>query len=171
MNQTRKTRQWIGLFDSLVKEPGKDLPEDIFLFVTGITPIVNVDLLIRNSKKQILLTWRDDGFYEPGWHVPGGIIRYKEKMRDRVKAVAKGELGARVDFDPVPIAVNEVIHPSRRARGHFISLLFECRLKTELDKTMKYSARSPKPDQWAWHTVCPRNILSVHRMYKKYFKN
>ncbi|MDP2923379.1 MAG: NUDIX hydrolase, partial [Candidatus Omnitrophota bacterium] len=70
-------KQKIDLLESLIKNPSERLPEDIFLFVSRITPIINVDLLIKNKQNHTLLTWRDDGFYPPGWHIPGGIVRYK----------------------------------------------------------------------------------------------
>jgi colanic acid biosynthesis protein WcaH len=63
------------------------------------------------------LTWRDDGYCNPGWHIPGGIIRFKETIATRIKVVARYELGAEVDFDPVPLAINEVIHPSRKIKA------------------------------------------------------
>lgn len=43
--------------------------------------MVNVDLLIKNvSSNETLLTWREDEYYGPGWHVPGGIVRFKETI-------------------------------------------------------------------------------------------
>ena len=44
-----------------VKNPNKGLPEEIFLFLTRISPMINVDLLIKNKKKQTLLVWRKKG--------------------------------------------------------------------------------------------------------------
>jgi colanic acid biosynthesis protein WcaH len=35
-------------------------------------------------KGRTLLTWRDDESFGAGWHVPGGIIRYKETAADRI---------------------------------------------------------------------------------------
>ena len=155
---------------SLIKNPSKGLPEEIFLFVSRFTPIINVDLLIKNEQNQTLLTWRDDGYYPAGWHIPGGIVRYKEKISDRIKAVAASELGARIKFKKEPLAVNEVIIPSRRNRGHFISLLYECKLISPLNENLKYEKGIPKPGQWAWHTKRPKNIISVHRMYRKFIE-
>jgi len=152
-----------------VQNPSEGLPEKLFLFVSGITPLVNVDLLIKDGDGRTLLTWRDDGLYAPGWHIPGGIIRFKESMYDRIGAVASGELGAEVEFDPAPLAVNEVIHPARTVRGHFVSLLFACRLTGPLDGGIKHTGGVPRPGQWAWHAGCPDNLISVHEMYRKFF--
>ena len=158
----------IDLLESLIKNPSEGLPEDIFLFVSSITPIINVDLLIKNDPNHTLLTWRDDGYYPPGWHIPGGIVRYKETISDRINVVAVSKLGAEIKFEKEPLAINEVIHPSRRVRGHFISLLYECTLMSSLDKNLKYEKGIPKPGEWAWHSKCPNDIISVHEMYRKF---
>ena len=42
--------------------------------------------LVRNFKKEILLTWRG-GYYSPGWHIPGGIVRLRESLYDRIELV------------------------------------------------------------------------------------
>ena len=50
------------------------LVDSVFYMVSRLTPMVNVDLLIKNDANQILLTWRADRYYGPGWHIPGGIM-------------------------------------------------------------------------------------------------
>jgi ADP-ribose pyrophosphatase YjhB (NUDIX family) len=169
MNQGGKLKitKIINTLESLIKNPSEGLPEDIFLFISRITPIINVDLLIKNERNHTLLTWRDDGYWSPGWHVPGGIVRYKEKISNRINAVAASELGVNISFNEQPLAINEVIHPSRRVRGHFISLLYECTLISSLDENLKYKKGTPKIGQWAWHRKCPDNIIPVHEMYRK----
>lgn len=161
-------RKIIDILESSVQNPSKGLPEELFLFVTRITPIINVDLLIKNEQNHTLLTWRDDGYCPPGWHVPGGIVRYKETIAERVKAVAKNELGTEVEFNPAPLAINEVIHNTRKNRGHFISLLYQCRLVTQPDESLRCKSNSPNPNEWMWHSSCPADIISVHEMYRKF---
>jgi ADP-ribose pyrophosphatase YjhB (NUDIX family) len=163
-----ETKKIIGSLEALIKDPSKGLPEDVFLFVSRITPIINVDLLIKNDQNQTLLTWRDDGYYPPGWHIPGGIIRYKETIAERINAVADSELGAKVEFKKDPLAINQVIIPSRRDRGHFISLLYECKLVSSPDERLRFKEGTLMPGAWAWHNGCPREIITVHEMYRKY---
>ena len=161
-------RKVINIIESSIENPSEGLPEDIFLFASRITPLVNVDLLIKNDQNQTLLTWRNDGYYPPSWHIPGGIVRYKETMSNRINAVAASELRAKIKFKKEPMAINEVIHPSRTVRGHFISLLYECTLISSLNKNLKYEKGIPKPGEWAWHTKCPNDIIPVHEMYRKF---
>src|SRR5579863_6875143 len=122
----------IAILESGIGDPHLGLPEEIFLFVSRIAPLVNVDLLIQDEAGRTLLTWRDDEFFGTGWHVPGGIIRYKETIADRIQACAKEELGAQVSFDPAPILISETIRDQQN-RAHSISLLHRCRLLAPLE--------------------------------------
>jgi colanic acid biosynthesis protein WcaH len=158
----------IDLLESYIDNPQEGLPEQVFLFLSRLTPMINVDLLIKNEQGQTLLTWRKDNYWAPGWHIPGGIIRFKEKISDRIKAVALNELGAKVKFKTEPLATNEIIHPARMERGHFISMLYECTLSSPLDEKLKYTTGTPENGAWAWHDKCPGNLLEVHELYRKF---
>jgi len=159
------------MIEALVQDPCKGLPEEIFLFVSRITPLINVDLLIKDKQNRTLLKWREDEYCKPGWHVTGGIVRFKETIANRIRAVAKNELGVtRIEFNPVPLAINEVIHPTRKNRGHFISLLFKCSLITPPDESYHYmpGRGKPKINEWMWHSTCPDDIIEVHEMYRQF---
>jgi ADP-ribose pyrophosphatase YjhB (NUDIX family) len=142
---------------------GEDLPEELFLFVSSVAPMVNVDLLIKDERNRALLTWRDDAFYGAGWHVPGGIIRYKEHAQDRTRRVAEEELGCFVEAHPAPALVTESLS-ERRERGHFISLLYRCRLVSDPSPRLE-AGEIPIRGQWRWHQTAPKNLLPVQREY------
>lgn len=154
---------------SAATAPQTGLPKGIFDLVSQLTPLVNVDLLIKDPLRGCLLTWRDDEHYGPGWHVPGGIIRFKEAWAQRIKAVAHQELKAKVQFNPQPIAIHQLVNPCRDVRGHFISLLFDCRLETL--PHMAWQAiedAAPLSGQWKWHTHAPDNLISQHHIYRPF---
>ena len=153
---------------SAIGDPRHGLPENIFLFISQIAPLVNVDLLIQDDAGRTLLTWRDDQYFGAGWHVPGGIIRYKEVAADRVRACAREELGAEVSFEPSPILISETIR-EQQERGHFVSLLYRCRLLTPPDGHRKALADPPSRGEWMWHERCPANLLAVHSPYGALF--
>ncbi len=162
-------RDIIGLLESSVKDPTQGLPEELFLLTSRITPLINVDLLIKNDQNQTLLVWRDDGYYPPGWHIPGGIIRYKETIAERIIVVARNELGCEVHHDSEPLAINELIHYTRKNRGHFISFLYQCNLVTQPDENLKCKSDLPNQNEWMWHSCCPGNLISVHNeIYRKF---
>ena len=79
-----KLNEAIEILKNEIENPNIGLPEDIFYFLSTIIPMINVDLLIKNEKNQILLSWRDDKYCNTGWHIPGSIIRFKESITERV---------------------------------------------------------------------------------------
>jgi colanic acid biosynthesis protein WcaH len=158
----------VAALDSVVGDPRQGLPEEIFLFVSRITPLINVDLLIQNELGRTLLTWRDDEFFGAGWHVPGGIIRYKEMAADRIRACAREELGVEVAFEAAPLLVSETIR-EQKTRGHFVSLLHRCRLLTPPDEGRRAWSNPPAPGQWQWHECCPPDLLSIQSHYAHFF--
>ena len=151
-----------------VKDPKKGLGTNIFHFVSSLTPIVNVDLLIKNSDGQTLLSWRSDEFYGPGWHLPGGVVRFKEDPKVRVNKVAQNELGCDVTFFENPIHVRSRITEKRDIRGHFITLLYACSLLSSPDVDRKSTTTNPFNGQWAWHDKAPKNLLTVHESFRKF---
>ena len=166
MNKESLVECQIAELERYILDPTKGLPETIFTFISRMTPLLNVDLLIKNQENATLLTWRNDGLIAPGWHIPGGIVRFKETMLERVLQVAKKELGVTVSCEKKAIEVNEIIHPSRDFRGHFISFLYECRLNSELSRQTMYQCGQPHSGQWAWHKQCPEKLLGVHEIYR-----
>lgn len=161
-------RRSIEALEAGQSDPRRGLPEDVFLFVSRIVPLVNVDLLIQDDRSRTLLTWRDDEFFGPGWHVPGGIIRYKESAADRIRNCAREELGADVACDSPPLLVSETIR-AQNTRGHFVSLLFRCRLLTAPDDARSAASNPPSPGQWRWHKRCPPDLLEAQRPYARFF--
>lgn len=157
----------IAVLDEQVKNPSAGLPEDLFLYVSRITPLVNVDLLIKDEAGRTLLSWRNDEYAGTGWHVPGGILRYKETLESRIKKVLETEIGAEVSFDPVPIALNQLIHPIHEIRGHCISILYKCFLAgTYVPKNEEFS--KDDAGYLMWHDQCPANLIEVHELYRNY---
>lgn len=146
------------------------LDKDLFHLISSLTPIINVDLLIKNSKSETLLTWRDDEFYGPGWHLPGGVIRFKEKFETRIKKTALNELGINVESEDNPIHIRQIFNDSRDIRGHFISLLFKCKCISDPPKSNE-SSEIPIAGSWKWHHKCPDNIIHVHKEYSKFIDN
>jgi len=157
----------IATLESSIADPHRGLPSDLFLFVSRITPLINVDLLIRDAGGRTLLTWRDDEIFGAGWHVPGSIIRYKETAADRIHACARDELGAEVTFEPAPLLVAEFIS-DHRTRGHFISLLYRCRLVTPAEESRRATSEPVTRGQWRWHRSAPPDLLEVHRPYARF---
>jgi colanic acid biosynthesis protein WcaH len=157
----------IAVLDKKVPDPSEGLPDELFYYISRTTPLVNVDLLIKDEKGRTLLAWRDDQYSGRGWHVPGGIVRFKETLETRIKKVAEIEIGASVIFDSVPIALNQIILPERDIRSHFISILYKCFLSKEF--IPQNNGLSIKDNGYLqWHNSCPAELLKCHEIYRKY---
>jgi len=157
----------IAILDKQTLNPSTGLPEELFFYISRTTPLVNVDLLIKDENKRTLLSWRDDKYCGKGWHLPGGIVRFKETLETRVKKVAETEIGVDMDFNTTPIALNQVIIPEHNIRGHFISILYKCFLHGTFIPENK--GLSPEDVGYLmWHDFCPDNLVKVHEMYRKY---
>jgi len=149
-----------------------NLGTEVFHFVSSLTPIVNVDLLIKNELGETLLTWRSDELYGPpygpGWHLPGGVVRYKEDPKIRVPKVALSELGCEVMFEETPLTVTSQISDTRVVRGHFISLLYRCVATTPPKNENKADKNDPLNGQWFWHRHAPEKLLPAHETFRTF---
>lgn len=159
----------VQFLEDQVPCPGDGLPDEIFYYISRVTPLVNVDLLVRNPDGRILLAWRNDIYCGQGWHIPGGIVRHQETFEERIRQVSMKELGVMVDFDPTPLATNELIHYERKTRSHFISMLYDCRLPTGFlpDNTGRDRNAAGYLE---WHGQFPDNMIHYHAaVYRKFF--
>jgi len=158
----------IAVLEAEISDPNNGLPFEVFQFISRLTPLVNIDLLIKDENNRLLLAWRDDQFAGQGWHIPGGIVRYKEDLETRIQKTAQREIGSHIQFNPEPIAMNQIIC-KHETRGHFISLLYECSLSSDfIPANDKLSAHDI--GYLAWHDSCPENLIKSHEMYRKFLK-
>jgi ADP-ribose pyrophosphatase YjhB (NUDIX family) len=160
----------IQALDALIGDPHPGfLPLEVFLFISRHVPLFTVDLWIQDEAGRVLLTWRDDGYFGSGWHVPGSALRFQETIAHRLSECAREELGAEVEWDPTPMDLLEEIEPHARTRGHNVSAAYRCRLLTPPDPARAYVGGTPRAGQWAWHPTCPPDLLPVHRVYADHF--
>lgn len=138
-----------------------DLPQHLFNYVSTITPLVSVELVIRCPRNKVLLSWRDDDLYGPGWHLPGGVVRYKESLIDRVSLVASIECS--IDsFDSCTfLQVNQTINSSRDLRGHFISLIYGL----TINYVPRISHSTLTNGSLALFSASPPNLIAQHLQY------
>jgi colanic acid biosynthesis protein WcaH len=157
----------VKFLDSSIPDKTIGLPDDIFYFISRTTPLVNVDLLVKDKKGRVLLSWRDDEYYGRGWHIPGGIVRFKETLEQRIQKTAEQELGTAICFDPKPLTIEQFIEPEWDNRAHFISFLYECSVS---DDFIPNNASKKRHDVGyiEWHNGCPDNLIQFHDRYRNY---
>ncbi len=69
------------------------LPKEQFLTVVASTPLVSIDLIIRNPFGAILMGRRINEPAKDSWFVPGGRIYKNEDLEDAFKRICNDELG------------------------------------------------------------------------------
>ena len=151
-----------------IKNPQESLPKETFFFISRNTPLVNVDLLIKDKNNRVLLSWRDDKYSGRGWHIPGGIVRYKETFEQRIQKVAINEIGMKVKFDPMPITFRQIIIKHRKDRAHFISFLYTCYLDSNIELQKNKKLKEKQVGFLKWHDFCPKNLIKCHKPYEEF---
>lgn len=105
-----------------------DFTENEFLDISSKIPLINVDMLVLNENEEVLLSWRKDEYCGIGWHIPGGIIRHGETIKEWLDITARNELHTDITFENLPCKITEIFN-EQEYRNHFISLLFRGRCK------------------------------------------
>ena len=69
------------------------LSEDVFKTIVASTPLLSIDLLVRNSENRILLGKRVNRPAKSSWFVPGGRVLKDESIEQAFTRLLKLELG------------------------------------------------------------------------------
>jgi len=69
------------------------LDRDDFLSVIKNAPLISIDLIVKNSKKEILLGKRVNEPAKGSWFVPGGRIFKNETLDEAFNRITREELG------------------------------------------------------------------------------
>ena len=148
-----------------------NISEKDFRQVVRNTPLVSIDLIVRNDKGEVLLGFRKNEPAKNVWFVPGARVQKDEKLDDAFARITEWELGVRAERkDARFVGVFEHFYPTNFAQEpgygtHYVVLAHELKL-SQIPK-------NPSPDQHEicrWFTV--EELLAsdkVHRLTKAYF--
>lgn len=75
------------------------LTPEVFLGVVQLTPLVSVDLVVRNRAGQVLVGLRANRPAQNCWFVPGGRVCKDERIAEAIERVSESELGIRVGLE------------------------------------------------------------------------
>lgn len=155
-------------FESI--DASKGIGQDLFLQISQLTPMINVDLVVKSKNmKKTLLAWRDDQYYGPGWHIPGSVVRFKEKMLTTIKRISDKELKSDIDKIKGPLGYHELFNHERNIRGHFISFIYVATLKKE-PITVDIKNKDNKNGDLCWFESSPDNLIKNQLPLKKYLE-
>lgn len=172
---TEEQRKAVELLRRAEIDTDNGMPEELFLLVSSLVPLPNVDLLVVDRQERLLLSRRCDPFYPKSWHIPGGCMRFNEDFARRIQETARAELDCTVSFDETPLAVRNVIrepnenllHP--RERGHNVAILFRCYLPDgyQIDN----GGRSEDDNGYLkWFDRLPEDFLEIQHVFDDVLK-
>ena len=75
------------------------LNRDEFAQVVRNTPLVAIDLIIRNPDQCVLVGLRTNEPAKGKWFVPGGVVRKYERLADAFARIVKTEVGLRASIN------------------------------------------------------------------------
>lgn len=149
-------------------DPTKGVTKELFHFAITLIPCANINLFITRGEK-LLLAWRDDEFYGKRWHTPGGCIRLKETLNNRIQEAARNEIDTELIYNPDSFITREAILTEHRPwlknqleRSYNISMLFDCRLPDgfEIGNT---SPNEHTRGYLKWFDRRPEGLLDAHK--------
>ena len=69
------------------------LDQDEFALVVRNTPLVSIDVIIRDPGRSVLVGLRTNEPAKGKWFVPGGVVRKYERLADAFARIVKDEIG------------------------------------------------------------------------------
>lgn len=129
-------------------EPRGPLPRDEYESVFSRVPRLTVEVVLV-SDEGVLLTLRDGGPCGGLWHLPGGTVRFGERLVDAVRRVAADEVGVEVEVGDLLGVIEYPDHPDR-AGDWPVGLAHRARLSAGAASDV----RRPGSVDW-WRTLPP----------------
>ncbi|MBN1795811.1 MAG: GDP-mannose mannosyl hydrolase [Sedimentisphaerales bacterium] len=81
--------------------------------VVRLVPLISIDLVIENTKGEILVGMRENEPARGYWFVPGGRILKDERISEAFERIMKNELGLEVPYSQAEfIGVFEHLYPT-----------------------------------------------------------
>ena len=141
-----------------------------FLRVIAATPLVSIDLILRNELGAVLLGQRLNKPAQGCWFVPGGRIWKNERVADALRRISQRELGITITAADL-IGVFDHIYPDNflgapDVNTHYVVLGMAAALSTQVPL-----ATDDQHGELRWWTVDA--LLAnevVHENTKAYFR-
>ncbi len=82
----------------MAKQKPIQLGSDEFAEVVRLSPLVSIDLIVHNSRGEILVGLRENEPAKGFWFVPGGRILKNERIHEAFERLAVNELGVKLNY-------------------------------------------------------------------------
>ena len=128
------------------------LPKDEFDRIFSKVPRLTVEVLITSERRGVLLALRDVDPCRGTWNLPGGTVRFGERLVEAVRRVAAGELGIRVRVGPL---VGYIEYPSHYENG----------LDSPVGLVFVPSRSTRRSPHGQWFTALPENMHEEQKRF------
>lgn len=149
------------------------LPDQVFKTVISSTPLISIDLVVRNNQNQVLLGKRLNAPAKGFWFVPGGRVQKDETLDDAFTRLIKEELGTEVGIKRSEanfLGVYEHFYEENvfdhNATTHYVVLGYE--IIIDLSKLSKIPLKQHNQYTW-WSELDIQSIEIIHEYVKNYF--
>jgi colanic acid biosynthesis protein WcaH len=146
------------------------LSDQEFLSVVEATPLVSIDLILRNARGEVLLGQRLNRPAKDSWFVPGGRIRKNERVKEALHRISQRELGVLVEQAELVGVFDHIYEDNflgtEGVNTHYVVLGFAARLPEGAPLTP-----DDQHGELRWWTVAELLASNaVHENTKAYFK-
>ena len=128
------------------------LPKDEFDRIFGKVPRLTVEVLITSETQGVLLALRDVDPCRGTWNLPGGTVRFGERLVEAVRRVAADELGVSVRVGPL---VGYIEYPSHYENG----------LDSPVGLVFRAEPLDAARPQGQWFTTLPENMHEEQKRF------
>lgn len=148
------------------------LEDEQFKQVINVTPLISIDLVLRDDTGRILLGLRRNRPASGFWFVPGGRIFKNERVEDAFFRITQAELGVSYSVDNSQfLGVYQHLYDDcvfgADVDTHYVVLAFEIKLDRDLIDQL------PKNQHQAFEWFSVEDLLKhehVHSNTKDYFR-
>lgn len=156
--------------NSLAATKSVVLQDKEFLRIVDATPLVAIDLIIRNEAGEVLLGQRVNRPAKDSWFVPGGRILKNERVKDALRRISQRELGITIS-EATLVGVFDHLYADNFLNApdvttHYVALGFAA----ELPRGTRLTADN-QHGELKWWSV-PKLLAEplVHENTKAYFR-
>lgn len=147
------------------------LSDQTFKSVIQHTPLISIDLIVRNEQGEVLLGKRVNAPAKDYWFVPGGRVRKNETLDDAFVRLVREELGIESGLtraDAKFLGVFEHFYDNcvfgNYVSTHYIVLAYSIKFINNLNK----EKMSEQHFLYTWLRVNGGNLENIHAYTKKY---
>jgi colanic acid biosynthesis protein WcaH len=147
------------------------IDKEDFLKIIDLTPLVSIDLIIKNNKDEYLLGKRTNRPARGYWFVPGGRIRKNEKTEDAIKRISAAELGVEITLSDAQLygaydhIYDDNCFSEKSINTHYVVLAYTATIGDTFD--IKMDAQHSMMKWWTEEQII--DSPEVHENTRAYF--